>query len=149
MENKTRDADMRTISDRRRFPTPVVSRYTVFGGRRKTIRRLEDKKKHLFVDLYSTRLLVAVMVLLVLSCIDASLTLALIDKGKVVEANPLMAFFMDYGIVPFTIIKFAITAFALVILCLFKNVNITRIGLPVAVKIYLAIVGYEVYLFFI
>lgn len=140
---------MRVITDRRRFPTPIFSRYTVLGGRRKTVRRAADKKKHVFVDLYSTRLLVAVMSMLLLSCIDAGFTLSLIHKGKVVEANPFMAFLMNYGVLPFTIAKFTITASALVILCLFKNVNITRISLPIAVKVYIAIVAYEVYLFFI
>ncbi len=139
--------DSRDASDRRKCPTPIISRYTVIGGKRHTIRRDEDKKKHLFVDLYSTRLLVVVMLLLGLSCLDAFLTLELIDKGKVVEANPIMAYFLSYGIVPFTVIKFVITASALIVLCVFKNVNITRVGVPLALKIYMAVIAYEIYLF--
>ncbi len=139
--------DNREPSDRRKRPTPIMSRYTVVGGKRQTIRRDEDKKKHLFVDLYSTRLLVVVILLLGLSCLDAFLTLELIDKGKVVEANPIMAYFLEYGILPFTVIKFTITASALMVLCVFKNVNITRIGIPLAIKVYLLVIGYEFYLF--
>lgn len=139
--------NIRIISDRRRCPTPIFSRHTIWDGKRKTIRREPEKKKHLFVDLYSTRLLIAVLALLCLSCVDAFMTLSLIEKGTVVEANPLMAYFLDYGIMPFTIGKFIITASALTVIVLFKNVRITRYSLPIAINIYIAIVIYEIYLF--
>ncbi|MBI5409056.1 MAG: hypothetical protein HZA14_06790 [Nitrospirae bacterium] len=145
--NLTQNTDKRDRSDRRKSPTPVISRYTFFGGRRKIIRRESDKDSCLFVDLYSTRLLLAVLSLLTLSCLDAYLTLSLLAKGSVVEANPLMAFFLDYGVFPFSVIKFVITASALIVLCLFKNVNITRYGLPIAIKIYLLVIIYELYLY--
>ncbi|MEN8265253.1 MAG: DUF5658 family protein [Nitrospirota bacterium] len=139
--------NIRIISDRRHCPTPIFSRYTIWDGKRKTIRREAEKESHLFVDLYSTRLLIAVLSLLCLSCLDAFMTLSLIETGTVVEANPFMAFFLDYGIMPFTIGKFIITASALTVMVLFKNVRITRYSLPVAIKIYIAIVIYEIYLF--
>ncbi|MBI5055872.1 MAG: hypothetical protein HZB61_04575 [Nitrospirae bacterium] len=138
--------EMRDSSDRRRCPTPIISRYTFWGGKRKIIRRESDKKNYLFVDLYSTRLLIVILSLLCLSCLDAYLTLVLIEKGKVIEANPIMAHFLEYGFLPFSIIKFVVTALSLIVLCLFKNVNITRIGLPVAIKIYVIVVAYEFYL---
>jgi hypothetical protein len=124
-----------------------MSRYTLYGGKRKTVRRGEDRKAHIYVDLYSTRLLVAVLSLLILSCLDAYLTLALIDKGTVVEANPFMAYILNFGTTPFTVIKFVITAFSLTVLCVFKNVKITRLCLPVAIKMYICVVAYELYLF--
>jgi len=139
----------RHILDRRKCPTPIISKYTFHGGRRKNVRRGEEKKQFIYVDLYSTRLLIAVMSLLVLSCLDAYLTLELIGKGHVVEANPIMAFFLDYGTTPFTVVKFVTTAFCLIILCLFKNVKITRICLPFAIKMYILVICYEIYLFMI
>ena len=140
------DTGRKNLSDRRKCSTPVVSRYTLFGGRRKTIRREKDRKKHLFVDLYSTRLLIAVLLLLCLSCADAYLTLTLIDKGIVSEANPFMAFFLTYGSLYFVVTKFVITAFSLTVLCLFKNVRITRICLPCAITVYILIIIYELLL---
>ncbi len=133
--------------DRRRVPTPIISRFTFYGGQRKAARRDGDKSGHVYVDLYSTRLLIAVMSLLILSCLDAFLTLELIAKGSVVEANPVMAYVMNYGTTPFTVIKFTITAFSLIVLCLFKNVKITRVCLPCAIKMYMVVVAYELYLF--
>jgi hypothetical protein len=135
--------------DRRKCPTPILSRFTIMGGKRKTIRREKDKKKHLFVDLYSTRLMIAVLLLFCLSCLDAFLTLALINKGIVYEANPVMAYFLGYGILPFAFTKFAITASAIAVLCLFKNVNLTRISMPLAIKLYVAVIIYEFYLIMI
>jgi hypothetical protein len=139
----------RESSDRRRCPTPVISKYTFTGGKRKKARREGDKKKCIFVDLYSTRLLIAVSFLLSLSCVDAYLTLALIEKGSVVELNPLMASFLNVGVFQFSLIKFIITALSLIILCLFKNVNITRIAVPVIMEIYLIVIVYEFYLYII
>lgn len=139
----------RTISDRRKRPTPIMSKYTFYGGQRKTVRRGKDKKEHIYVDLYSARLLIAVTSLLLLSCLDAFLTLELIGKGYAVEANPIMAYFLDYGTTPFAAVKFFITSFCLTILCLFKNVKITRLSLPFAIKMYLIVVLYEFYLFMI
>ncbi len=147
MDTKSTNISERGSSDRRELPTPVISKYSFIGGKRKHIRRAGNRKEHLFVDLYSTRLLIAVLVLLCLSCLDAYLTLVLISKGKVVEANPVMAYFLNMGVMPFTTIKFSITALSAVIMCLLKNVSITRISLPFAIKIYLLIIAYEFYLF--
>lgn len=147
MDTKSTNISERGSSDRRELPTPVISKYSFIGGKRKHIRRAENRKEHLFVDLYSTRLLIAVIGLLCLSCLDAYLTLELISKGKVVEANPVMAYFLNMGVMPFTTIKFSLTALSAVIMCLLKNVSITRISLPFAIKIYLLIIAYEFYLF--
>ena len=147
MDNISVTGDNRDISeDKRKCPTPIISRYTFIGGKRKTIRRAEDRKDHWFVDLYSTRLFVVILMLLGLSGVDAYLTLTLIDNGKVVEANPLMAYFLVYGKFPFTVMKIVITSSAVLVLCLFKNVNITRIGVPLVIKIYLVVIIYEFYL---
>ena len=50
--------------DRRVKPTPFLSRFTLTGGRRKTVRRQHDRRKHIFVDLYDTRLFLAIFALL-------------------------------------------------------------------------------------
>jgi hypothetical protein len=137
----------RDLSDRRQRPTPLISRHTFGGGRRKTVRRTSEKKTHLFVDLYSARLLFIVATVISLSCIDAYLTLMLIEKGKVIEANPFMAALLLHGVFPFILVKFTVTASALLVLCLFKNARITRISLPLAATIYLCVIAYEIYIY--
>jgi len=143
----TATKNQRNSTDRRNQPTPALSRYTIFGGRRKTVRRDRDKKSHIFVDLYSNRLFIAVVLLMTFSCIDAYMTLMLINRGIVEEANPIMAFFLSYGMAPFMLSKVVITAGAITIMCLMKNVRMTRIGLPVALKVYAVIILYELYIY--
>ena len=152
------------LCDRRMTPTPAISRYTFFGGRRKKARREYDVSKYLFVDQYSTRLFAAFMMLLSLCFLDAWLTVVLIDKGKAIEINPVMAFYMNHGIVTFTITKFLLTAMFITIFCLcknfyvrsfclvrkeYKNFYIIKMSLLLIIKLYLLIVIYEFYLFVI
>ncbi len=141
------ERDNRICADRRGGPTPIFSRYTFWGGQRKTIRRGTDEKKHLFVDIYSNRLLIAVISLISLSCLDGFLTLFLIERGSVIEANPIMAYFLGFGAFYFTLIKFNITAMALTVMVLFKNLRITKHCLPFAISVYIAIIIYELYLY--
>ncbi len=141
------ERDNRICADRRRGPTPILSRYTIWGGQRMIIRRGTDEKKHLFVDIYSTRLMIAVLSLICLSCLDGFLTLLLIEEGSVIEANPIMAYFLGYGALSFTLFKFNITALALTVMVLFKNVRITKYCLPFAISVYIAIIIYELYLY--
>jgi hypothetical protein len=64
-----------------------------------------------------------------------------------VEANPIMATLLSYGVLPFISVKFIVTASALLVLCLLKNARITRICLPLALSIYLCVIIYEIYLY--
>ncbi len=143
MKNKVENADRRTLTDRREGPTPILSRYSFAGGCRKTIRRESDKEKFFFVDRYSIKLLITLLFLFLLSCIDAYLTLALIEKNMIVEANPVMAFYLDHGNMFFISAKFFITAVSIVILCICMNVSVVKIALPSAVIIYLLVIMYE------
>ena len=137
--------DLRSSGDRRRRPTPIISRYTFFRGRRKTVRRNADRTRHIFVDQYGPGLLVVFIAILLLSLIDATMTLHLIDEGIVEEANPVMAYFLRYGSLSFFLAKCALTMFAIAILCVLKNVRIVRhIVIPVTIVMYLAIIFYEV-----
>ncbi|MEW6214764.1 MAG: DUF5658 family protein [Nitrospirota bacterium] len=135
--------DRRIVSDRRKRSTPFISRHTFIGGRRKTVRRKADKKKYIFVDLYSTYLLIILLFLIVLNLCDGYFTLILIKENTVIEANPVMAFYLEYGNVSFVMLKFLINIVSLFIFCLCKNFSIARVSLVFAIIIYLSIVIYE------
>jgi hypothetical protein len=139
---------IRTVSDRRKRPTPFISRYSFTGGQRKIIRRGEDKKKYIFVDLYSTRLFATLLFLLILNVSDSYFTLALVRENIAVEINPLMAFFLGYGSTPFISAKFLIPAVPVFILCICKNRPMTKILLPLAIFFYLLIILYELNLMY-
>ena len=137
----------RVISDRRKRPNHLINRYTLIGGRRKAIRRETDKKKHfLLIDYYSPRLLIILLSILLLSYVDAYLTLALIKTNIIVEVNPSMAFHLEQGVMPFILNKFFLTAGSLIILCLFQNNYIAKKGLKFILTVYIAIITYQLYL---
>lgn len=138
----------RVLVDRRKRPTPMFSRYTFWGGRRKVIRREEDKTVHIFVDRYSRRLLLVILTLLLLNYADAYLTLYLINLGIVVEANPIMNFFLQYGVTHFILAKFLVTLFAIPILVLLKNLLLVRVLIFVLVIGYFSLISYQLYIFF-
>jgi type IV secretory pathway TrbL component len=124
----------------------MFSRYTFYGGRRKSVRREEDKKRHRYVDIYSPRLFSILLSILIVSCVDAYLTLLMIEKKVVTEGNPVMAFYMEFGTLPFFAVKYSLTAIPVIILCILKNSFITRVGLLSAMVIYLVVVLYELHI---
>lgn len=98
------------------------------------------------MDLYSPLLLVAFLTILLFNYADTYLTLTLIKHGIVTEANPFMALHLENGVVFFILNKFFITAISLIVICLFKNVSIARVGLPLSIIMYFSVVTYELYI---
>jgi hypothetical protein len=80
ISNTLSDKDKRFHFDRRRRTTPLISRYTFTGGRRRTVRRITDRGRHLLVDFYSPRLMVALLAVLLFNYIDSYMTLTLLQN---------------------------------------------------------------------
>jgi hypothetical protein len=148
MQNTTGETSSRIIPDRRKRPTPFISRYSFIGARRKTIRREQDKKRYVFVDRYSTRLFLILMILSTLSIVDSYFTLTLIKGNLAVEINPIMAFFLDQGNTPFVLFKFLFTTIPLFVLCICKNRPITKVLVICIVSFYLLIIIHELNLMY-
>jgi hypothetical protein len=105
--------------DRRRKAIPSL-RYLVAGGRRRGVRRVEDRRRIIILDRYSPHLLTAIVIILCLSLLDALLTLSLIQHGAA-EVNPVMAFFLKQGSLIFTSVKYLLTSLAVVIFLLVNH----------------------------
>ena len=103
-------------------------RYFLANGRRETVRREKDQTRLFFFDRYNQRIFAAITAILMLSIFDALLTLILIKRGSS-ELNPVMAYFLEYGPLPFLIAKYLLTSFGIVILLIFKNVFINKINM--------------------
>ncbi len=99
------------------------------------------------MDRFSSRLLVFLLLLLLLNCIDAFLTLSMIYEGSADEANPVMSFLLKHSVLTFIISKFFITSFAVVFFCLFKNVKAARIGMLFLIFMYILLILYEFNMF--
>lgn len=111
--------DRRTQKDRRTKQTSPLSRRSLFGARTNT-RRKEDRHVHFYVDRYSLRSILAVHFALILSIADAIFTLKLVGMGAQ-EINPVMNFFLQFGPLPFLMVKYVLTGSCLIWFLIHKN----------------------------
>ena len=75
-----RELDLQTVKDRRKKPTPAISRFTLWG-RRKTFRRKEDQERGGYVDQYSSGLFLLSILLMGASIFDALFTMIILNFG--------------------------------------------------------------------
>lgn len=141
--------ERRDRSERRR-PTLKGFMYGLFRARRRGPRRAENYLSH-HTDWYDVKLLVLSLSLLLLSCLDAAMTMKLLSLGAV-ELNPIMDELLKQGSKYFVGIKIAVTALCIIVLVAhnrFKIFNTLRVDiiLITAVFIYLGLVTYEFYLY--
>ena len=138
------DLERRTEKDRRKQPTPGLSRYTFFG-RRKTIRRKADQQKGGYVDQYSSTLLFFLISIIGLNVLDAFFTLMILDlKGW--EANPVVRSVINVYGTKFWIWKFFIVSVSLVLLCLHSRFRLVRELIVAVGCLYFMVVVYQIFL---
>ncbi|MCH7829852.1 MAG: hypothetical protein IIB75_04720 [Proteobacteria bacterium] len=138
-------ADNRSDYDRRFFTWRTV----VFGfvrSRRLVNRRAEDEDV-IFLDWHHPWLFFLATGTMLLSCVDAFLTLQLLDRGMV-EVNPFMQAALSQGTLLFTSTKLAMTGFGILVLVFlakarFLNRIRTGILLTVFFSCYACLVCYE------
>ncbi len=106
-------------ADRRRKPTNPLSLSSLFGSRR-SFRRAQDRELHYYVDRYGSKSVAVLLAAVLLSTLDALITLHLVSVGGE-EINPLMDFLLGLGPAPFLAIKFAITGTSLLVLLVHKE----------------------------
>lgn len=138
--------ERRNSSDRRGRPTPFISKYVFWGGRRRTVRRREERCLYLFVDAYSTKLFIGCLLLIFLSLADAYYTLWLISEDLAEEVNPVMAFYLSLSDATFIINKVLLTMVSIVILCVGRPLWHAKAGFVFATAVYILVVAYELHL---
>jgi hypothetical protein len=111
--------------DRRKHRIPPL-RWLLFGGRRQSVRREEDKGCLNICDRYQPRVMITGIAIVVLSILDAVLTLILIENGAT-EINPVMAFFLRMGPGVFMVTKYGLTSFSVLVLVIFNNVFLRKL----------------------
>jgi len=145
-------AEKRRGRDRRTQQFPKW-RYLLFSGRRAKARREEDLHRAFYFDRYSSNLFAAIVAILMLSVLDALLTLYLIDKGST-ELNPVMSYFIEYGPFVFMGAKYLLTCIGVIILLLFRNVlrkrSITHTQhiFSYIIAAFSSVIAWELYLIF-
>ena len=136
------DDPSRGPPDRRRQPTPMLSRY-LFLGRRKGGRRGGETER-IYVDRPGVSVIAACGLVTALSILDAFLTLDVLAKGGE-EANPLMLAALSLGTGAFVILKTCVTVLGAGFLCLHKNWPLGRVCLWVALFFYAALTAWHLY----
>jgi hypothetical protein len=138
MTNPEPSLDDETILERRRQDRRRrFSLRSLFGAlftlRRRRTRRKDDHLNS-YIDWYEPFPLAASVVIILLSCLDAFLTLILLNHGAV-ELNMLMDWLIKTDIRTFAGIKLAMTGLALIVLVVHFNFKIYRV-LPVRYLMY-------------
>lgn len=94
--------------------------------------------------------MISVLIVLGLSLLDAALTLTLLERGAV-ELNPVMRYFLTFGPGPFIVVKYGLTALALVLMVVLNTISSRRYRivsfiLPFCGLVFGSVVIWELYL---
>jgi hypothetical protein len=127
--------ERRCGEDRRKGKPPIFSKYWL-TGRRVAPRRIEDRQGPYSVDLHGRKTLFFILLIIMLSVLDAGLTLYLIAHGAA-EINPVMLYFLRRGPTVFFAAKYILTSGA--ILLVLANKNDFLFNTRIRVKILLAL----------
>ncbi|MCU0558816.1 MAG: DUF5658 family protein [Desulfobacterales bacterium] len=150
-EEPRRPLNRRNPSDRR-CRRGLSFHHFLFGGKRRQLRRKEDKHALLFVDEYSPALMGCIAALLVLSFLDGFMTLYLLEHDMY-EVNPVMAFCLSLGPWFFLYSKFLLTCFGAMCLLVVNNNQVfnDRIKVkdifPAILLLYFLVMAWHSYLY--
>lgn len=129
--------------DRRKCPTPFLSRYT-FVGRRRGARRGEEKYNY-YVDRLDKKTWTAIAIIIILSIADSIFTLYFLNKGFR-EINPFMNVAIFIGKPVFIFSKYAFTIIGILVLGLHKNFRYVTGLITLMISFYVLLNGYHIYL---
>lgn len=150
LTNKLHPQRLDGIAERRQGPrrnfTLASLGYGFLYARRRQTRRQSDHHS-VYLDWHEPRLRYIALGILLLSCLDAVMTLNLLQAGAV-ELNPLMAALIERSVVLFVYTKLGLTSISLIFLVAYSNFRVFRLLktsdlLSVSLLIYLLLTGYE------
>jgi len=122
--------------------------YGSFNPRRRAPQRRLNQLRYHSLDWHSSHLLAVAIGILLLSVVDAFLTVVLLQGGAD-EANPIMALFVYRSVAVFAAIKMALTSMGVVFMVFMARYRFMR-RLPVGWVLYgvliayVSLIGYEI-----
>ena len=136
--------ERRTGTDRR-LTAGFWFRFATLRRRRSSGRRRNDPAG--YVDIYDRRSWEIAVAVMVMSFLDAVLTVLQIQRGSVREANPVMNITLTWGgIYAFFCLKASMTALALAIIIVHKEWALARYVARLCLWFYVLIMFYHMYL---
>ncbi len=131
--------DRRSRPDRRQRIWWSLLYGSIRPRRRRPARRVEDGRFHV-LDWHATHLWAVSIGILILSVVDAFLTLKLLSAGAV-EVNPFMALFVGGNVAVFAGLKMAITGVCVALMVLLAGYRFMRV-MRVEVILYCILLAY-------
>jgi hypothetical protein len=132
---ETTRPERRSGEDRRKRNRSFLKDLILIGKRR-SIRRAADRRKIVALDQYSPSLLFGILSVLSLSLLDALLTLILVSRGAH-ELNPIMAYYLSHGTLAFLLVKYGLTALAVILIVLLNEALAARYRLGNGIVLHL------------
>lgn len=132
----------RLSGDRRRHPTPLLSRFTL-RGRRLRFRRDTDTLAGRYIDRSTGRHLLLILLLVIFITLDAASTLFIIEHGGS-EVNPLMDNTLQRGVGWFLLVKLGPLPVAFTLLSVHRYFRWVRLALGLLVLVYGVLMLYHV-----
>ena len=140
----TKDADGYILQERRKRPTPGLSRYTIFG-RRKGFYRESDHQNGGYIDHYSSRLFIVLVAILGLNVLDVILTMVILEHSGF-ELNPVVRSAIEVYGDRFWVWKYGIVSTCLLLLCLHIKFKGVKTIIILTCSIYVTVVLYQTFL---
>jgi hypothetical protein len=134
----------RIFKDRRKKPTPGLSRFTVWG-RRRTFRRKEDQRRGGYVDRYNSGLLFILTMFVGLNILDAWFTMIILEDGGW-EINPIVHSVITLYGDRFWVWKFCIVSVPLILLCLHNKFKWGMQSILGISFVYIIVILYQIFL---
>ena len=135
--------ERRQIKDRRTKATPMMSRYSFFGGRRREARRSEDRRDGYYVDRYGSVAFVLFIVVVALNAADALLAFVMLHALGDID-NPLIAFIRQMGGETFIVGVFLVGSLCALLLFLHKNFWVARVAIGAVILLQIITISTQV-----
>lgn len=121
----------------------MFSRYVLKGGRRRSVRRNEEREGA-FVDVHGPGVLLVVLAIVALNLLDAYFTLLFLSHGGT-ELNPVVQMVLDHTWHPwpFILLKTVGIGIACAFLMIAKHFRPARIGLAFVLLGYTVLLGWH------
>jgi hypothetical protein len=136
--------DKRNLKDRRKQPTPGLSRYSLLG-QRGVFRRKVEQQRGGYVDRYNPGLFFILLLIVGLNVLDALCTMMILDQGGW-EVNPIIRSIIELYGDWFWVWKFAIVSTSLFLLCIHSKFRRVKTIIVAAGSVYAGILLYQIFL---
>lgn len=132
--------ERRISRERRKKKILILSKYWLIG-RRGIFRREADRQLFHKLDRHSPKTFAIILIIIMLSVLDAIFTLKLINEGAA-ELNPIMAYYLNHGPLVFFWAKYTLTCGAILLVFLNQHIYILKNKVPMKVLYFVLIIPY-------